>query len=134
MKMGVYKRRSCLSFYYSCKTHSSSNNPPSNKISSIMKFAILFVVMFVGCAIAAPQSDVQLLKFENNVDGDNYNFAYEQSDAQKRDESGTFEAGAEPEKGEMKVVGEYSYQIDGKTVTVTYTADANGYRPKVSIS
>lgn len=62
-------------------------------------------------------------------------FRYEQTDAQKRNEAGNFEAGAEPDKGEMKVVGDYSFQLpDGKTVTVTYTADANGFRPKVSIA
>lgn len=44
-------------------------------------------------------------------------------------------AGSEPDTGEMKVVGDYSFQLpDGKTVTVTYTADANGFRPKVSIA
>lgn len=89
-------------------------------------------------AAAAPQNkdqDVQILKFENNIEGDNYNFEYEQSDKQTRQESGNFEAGAEPDTGLLKVVGQYSFQLpDGKTVTVTYTADDKGFRPKVSIS
>lgn len=78
---------------------------------------------------------MQLLKYENNVEGESYNFAYEQSDAQKRQESGTFEPGPEPDQGILKVVGEYSFQLpDGRTVTVTYTSDEKGYRPKVSIA
>jgi len=102
-----------------------------------MRFLIV-ALAFVAIAAAAPQGnpeEVQLLKFENNVEGENYNFAYEQSDQQKRAESGTFEAGAEPDQGLMTVVGDYSYQLpDGRTVTVTYTADDKGFRPKVSIS
>lgn len=78
---------------------------------------------------------MQLVKFENNIDGDNYNFAYEQSDQQKRTEQGTFEAGAEPDSGTLRVVGDYSFILpDGRTMTVTYTADEKGFRPKVSIS
>lgn len=79
----------------------------------------------IAAASAAPQgeSDVQILKFENNVEGENYNFAYEQSDNQKRAESGNFQAGSEPETGIMNVAGDYSYQLpDGKTVTVTYVS------------
>lgn len=74
---------------------------------------------------AAPQAanDVQILKYENNNEGESYSFAYEQSDQQKRAESGTFQAGSEPETGVMNVAGDYSFQLpDGKTVTVTYVS------------
>lgn len=77
----------------------------------------------IAAATARPQEDVQILKFENNIEGENYNFAYEQSDAQKRAESGNFQPGSEPETGIMNVAGDYSYQLpDGKTVTVTYVS------------
>lgn len=93
----------------------------------------------MALAAAAPQGaapqDVQILKFENNIEGENYNFNYELSDQQKRAETGTFEAGSEPDTGLLNIVGDYSYQLpDGRTVSVTYTANDKGFQPKVTIS
>lgn len=114
----------------SSKKHHHPKNPP------FFFQQIVCLALIATCVVARPQEpEVELLKFENNIEGENYNFAYEQSDQQKRAETGTFEAGAEPEQGVLSVVGDYSYVLpNGKTVTVTYTADDKGFRPKFTIA
>lgn len=53
-----------------------------------------------------------------------YHYLYETSDGQIKEETGSV-----AENGILKVVGSYSYiSDDGKTYSVRYTSDENGFR------
>jgi len=94
-----------------------------------MKFLIVFALCVVA-ALAAPADDVTILKSEfDNIGIDGYNFAFEQSDGQKRDESAVVNnLGSENES--ISVRGSFSFVgDDGQTYTVTYVADENGFQP-----
>ncbi|CRL02985.1 CLUMA_CG016554, isoform A [Clunio marinus] len=96
-----------------------------------MKYLIVFALVIVA-AVALPANDVELLKsaFVNELNS--YNFAYEQSDGQKRDEEGTVKnIGSEDEA--ISVRGSFSFVADdGQTYTVTYVADENGFQPSAA--
>ncbi|XP_055534145.1 endocuticle structural glycoprotein SgAbd-5-like [Wyeomyia smithii] len=99
-----------------------------------MKFLIAFAFVLVSCYITNAQEDVQLVQFtnENNVDG-SYNFAYEQSDGQKRQEKGELKQVEGSETPAISVSGSYEFtDPDGSRYRVDYTADERGYRPTVT--
>lgn len=104
-----------------------------------MKFAVVFAVVIATAMAAPPKSsfaktsstgDVQVLRNTVNI-GEPlpYNFEFEQSDGQKREESAVItNAGAENEA--IAVRGSFSFiGDDGQTYTVTYVADENGFQP-----
>ncbi|XP_062533398.1 endocuticle structural glycoprotein SgAbd-5-like [Armigeres subalbatus] len=81
-------------------------------------------------------SEIQLLRFENNHNAlDTYQFNYALSDDQTRDEVGTLKDGKDAEGNDVRyyvVQGSYSFVgNDGQTYWVHYTADENGYHPRV---
>ncbi|XP_058454910.1 endocuticle structural glycoprotein ABD-5-like [Malaya genurostris] len=88
---------------------------------------------------AAPRSaaqDVQIVRSYSENNGlDGYKFTYELSDGQIRSEVGTYRDIKNAEGQDVKalfVQGSYSFVApDGKTYWVNYTADENGYHPKV---
>lgn len=62
-----------------------------------------------------------------------WNFSYELTDGQSRDESGKLETTGDVSI--LKVNGFYTFEgTNGKTYRVIYTADENGYRPIVTES
>jgi len=95
--------------------------------------------LFVACAAAAPQgAAVETVKFVNDIQENGYNFLYETSDGQKRDETGSLKDGAptaeDPNPKVLDVIGSYEFETpEGKRYQVTYTAGVNGFLPKVSI-
>ncbi|XP_070497444.1 flexible cuticle protein 12-like [Chironomus tepperi] len=97
-----------------------------------MKFLVV-LSFIVAAALAAPAGDVEILKSDfENLGLDSYNFAYEQSDGQKREESAVVNNfGSENEsiaiRGSFSFVGD-----DGQTYTVTYVADENGFQPSAA--
>ncbi|KAL7049061.1 hypothetical protein ACKWTF_003577 [Chironomus riparius] len=97
-----------------------------------MKFLVVLSFL-VAAALAAPAGDVEILKSDfENLGLDSYNFAYEQSDGQKREESAVVNNfGSENEsiaiRGSFSFVGD-----DGQTYTVTYIADENGFQPSAA--
>ncbi|XP_044740675.1 endocuticle structural glycoprotein SgAbd-5-like [Chrysoperla carnea] len=103
-----------------------------------MKSVLVFfaVVLVANIVLARPQGqdkDVQILRYENdNIGVGGYNFLYELSDGQSREETGELKnAGTENEA--VVVRGSYKYTApDGKVITVTYIADENGFQPQVS--
>ena len=69
--------------------------------------------MFVACAFAAPQAPVETLKFVNDIQETGYNFLYETSDGQKRDETGTLKDAPptedNPNNKVIDIVGSYEF-------------------------
>lgn len=98
-----------------------------------MKFAI-FAVLIATALAAVPQArsnlndDVKVLSRSFSNDGKAYNYAFEQSDGTKREETGEVKL-IEKESG-IVMRGSYSFvSDDGNTYTVTYIADENGFQP-----
>ncbi|XP_044271088.1 pupal cuticle protein 20-like [Tribolium madens] len=74
---------------------------------------------------------VPILRFENNVNGDgSYNFAYETGDGVQAQEEGYLKnAGSQDEA--QAAQGSFSYTApDGQQISLTYTADENGFQPQ----
>ncbi|XP_058059767.1 endocuticle structural glycoprotein ABD-5-like [Anopheles bellator] len=105
-------------------------------------FASVCCVLLAGRAVLsapAPQqnpSDVTLVRYNSENNGlDGYKFTYELSDGQIRSEVGTYRMVKDAEGKEVPtlfVQGAYSFVTpDGQTHWVNYTADENGYHPKV---
>ncbi|XP_037812016.1 larval cuticle protein 65Ag1-like [Lucilia sericata] len=92
-----------------------------------MKFIIVFVALF---ALALANKDAETLRYDSNVEPENYNYAVETSDGKSAQEEGHLEnAGTEDEA--IAVRGSYSYiGDDGQTYQVNYIADRNGFQPQ----
>nr|ATY36860.1 larval cuticle protein 8 [Anastrepha fraterculus] len=97
-----------------------------------MKCAILFVVVCIASAIAAPapQQEVQVLRYDSDVEPEGYKFLVEASDGKLHEEEGKLkDVGTEQEA--IVVRGSFSYVgDDGQTYTVNYIADENGFQPE----
>ncbi|CAB0042865.1 unnamed protein product [Trichogramma brassicae] len=115
-----------------------------HKMSKNKEFIFAFVALLaVASALpqlhkrGAPAQEVQLVKeLASNNDGlGKYQFAYELSDGQRREESADVQVVREARSGEETVLlrqtGSFSYVSpdDGKTYTVKYVADENGFQP-----
>ncbi|XP_057666066.1 flexible cuticle protein 12-like [Diorhabda carinulata] len=105
-----------------------------------MLFVRSFVIvgaLVVYCVEARPadgDAQAQIVKFNNDVRLDGYNFDFETSNGIKRQESGVVKPGATPDDALLTVDGDFSYTLpDGTPVSVTFEASENGYRPKVVI-
>uniref|UniRef100_A0A182W0U8 Uncharacterized protein n=1 Tax=Anopheles minimus TaxID=112268 RepID=A0A182W0U8_9DIPT len=85
---------------------------------------------------AGGSNNVETVKYYSENNGqDGYRFNYELSDGQIRSEVGTYRDVKDAEGKDVKalfVQGSYSFVgPDGQTYWVNYTADENGYHPKV---
>ncbi|XP_060805747.1 endocuticle structural glycoprotein SgAbd-3-like [Amyelois transitella] len=79
--------------------------------------------------LASSASQVELVKYDNQIDEQGYHYAYETSDGTKVEQDGRVIPGPVPEEGSLQVAGSYSYiGDDGQTYSVTYVADENGFR------
>ncbi|EDW72932.1 uncharacterized protein Dwil_GK16918 [Drosophila willistoni] len=97
-----------------------------------MKFVIVFVALF-ALAYAAPgniDGDAQTLLYKSDVGPEVWNSAYETSNGIKADEDGkAINVGTDHES--IVVHGSYSFVADdGKTYSVNYIADENGFQPQ----
>ncbi|KAI8126467.1 Larval cuticle protein 8 [Lucilia cuprina] len=95
-----------------------------------MKFIIVFVALF---AFALANKDAETLRYDSNVEPENYNYAVETSDGKSAQEEGHLEnAGTDDEA--ISVRGSYSYiGDDGQTYQVNYIADRNGFQPQETV-
>ncbi|KAG7205052.1 hypothetical protein KM043_005432 [Ampulex compressa] len=97
-----------------------------------MKMIIAFAAL-VAVALAAPQDQVVVVKETplDNIGLGKYNFGYELSNGEAREESGdVVNAGTDNEA--LVVRGSFSF-VDPATnqrYTVTYVADENGFQPQ----
>lgn len=98
-----------------------------------MKLLVVFAFLF-AVSIASPAKprvdtgDVSVLSRSFSNDGNLYKFGFEQSDGQKREETGEVKV-IEKESG-IVMRGSFSFVADdGQTYTVNYVADENGFQP-----
>lgn len=105
-----------------------------------MDFQFVVLSALVALAIAAPQGGgdqaATVLRYDNeNIGIDGYKFGFETSNGISHDEEGQLQnAGSENELMQARGSFKFTDPASGKTITVTYTADENGYRPQVSIA
>jgi len=92
-----------------------------------MKFLIVFVALF-AVALARP-NEVLTKRLDSDVQPESFKFGVETSDGTTHDAEGELKyVGSDHES--LVVHGSYSFVADdGKTYTVTYVADENGYQP-----
>ncbi|XP_050352613.1 pupal cuticle protein 36-like isoform X2 [Nymphalis io] len=75
-------------------------------------------------AQASADRSAEILKYINENNGESYRYSYETSNGISAEESGEATNG-------VRAQGGYSYTgDDGKSYSVTYTADENGYQPQ----
>lgn len=91
----------------------------------------------VQVAPRAPDSQTYVVREQpsNNIGLDRYRYSYELSDGQTREESAQLDTrGFGVGEGVLRVRGSYSYvdPHDGRTFTVSYVADENGFQPRAS--
>ncbi|XP_037080023.1 endocuticle structural glycoprotein ABD-4-like [Pollicipes pollicipes] len=87
---------------------------------------LVIVLCLVALAWADKDATIINQQFEINEDG-SYEAQHETSNGILADESGVSYPGNEPETGSYAKTGSYSYDWEGVTYTVTWTADENGY-------
>ena len=87
----------------------------------------------MALAVAAPQGDRDVVVvrelLHNNIGVDGYQYNYELSDGQKKEESAELRnAGTDDEA--LVVRGSFSWvDANGQLHTIEYTADENGFHP-----
>ncbi|XP_019876732.1 flexible cuticle protein 12-like [Aethina tumida] len=96
-------------------------------------FAVLFAVIAVSAAasLGGPDAAAEILRSElDNIGTDGFKWGYETSNGISAEESGhLINAGSENEA--IAVQGSFKYvDAEGKTYTVTYIADENGFQPQ----
>ncbi|XP_071052559.1 flexible cuticle protein 12-like [Onthophagus taurus] len=109
------------------------------QLLSLNMKTLVILGFLVVLSSAKPQGDEKsatILRFDNeNIGVDGYKFGFETSNGIQHDEEGQLQnAGSENELMQARGSFKYTDPSSGKVITVTYTADENGYRPQVSIS
>ncbi|CAH0558128.1 unnamed protein product [Brassicogethes aeneus] len=103
--------------------------------SVVFALTMCFLNLHVFCSqISSEYKNVKVLSY--HLDGpspDGYNFGYETSDGQTREEYGKIVKKGNNEEV-LQVEGSYSYKgVDGRIYRVIFTAGEEGYKPKVYI-
>ncbi|KAK9869776.1 hypothetical protein WA026_003508 [Henosepilachna vigintioctopunctata] len=117
--------------------HSSWRNIQSSNILVNMKL-VLILAALIGFACCRPQdrfqlaSPIYITRYINDfLPFQNYFYIYEQSDGQKKEESGSYVEETNPDESYFAVKGSYSYVgDDGQNYNVSYTADKDGFQPE----
>uniref|UniRef100_T1GQJ2 Uncharacterized protein n=1 Tax=Megaselia scalaris TaxID=36166 RepID=T1GQJ2_MEGSC len=97
-----------------------------------MKFVIVFAALFaLAVAVPVPQN-AEILKFENDVQVDGFNYAFETSDGISQSATGQFKQIGE--EGAIVQSGSFAFTADdGQRYEVNWIADENGFQPEVLI-
>ena len=75
-------------YFHSLYNLISSTKDLKHNINTKMQHLVVFCLVIVAVLAAPPQDDVTLLRSDSSIDQAGYQFAFEQSDGQKRDETG----------------------------------------------
>jgi hypothetical protein len=111
----------------------------TNNQSIIMMKYVLLAVVFAAVALARPQEpappaqNVTILKSSSTNDGQGtFMWSFEESDGTKAEQEGHTVPPMGDSTDSIQVIsGSYSYVgPDGKTYSLTYVADQNGFQPK----
>ncbi|XP_072395449.1 endocuticle structural glycoprotein ABD-5-like [Diabrotica undecimpunctata] len=99
---------------------------------------VIFGALLVSCIEARPadgDAQAQIVKSNNDLRLDGYNFDFETSNGIKRSEAGVLKPGTGKDNDQtLNVDGEFSYTLlDGTPVSVKFVATEDGYRPTVVI-
>ncbi|XP_043245848.1 cuticle protein CP14.6-like [Amphibalanus amphitrite] len=84
------------------------------------------------CLVAAAAADrlARIANYQYGIEEDGaYASTFETTNGIKSSEEGTSYPGNVPESGNYVRSGSYSYEWEGVTYTVTWTADENGFHP-----
>ncbi|XP_071442475.1 endocuticle structural glycoprotein SgAbd-8-like [Hetaerina americana] len=98
--------------------------------------AIILASSLVMVTIAMPQqpgsTPIPILKYESEVNHDgSYRYSYETGNEIAVEEKGELKNRGVEGQEAQSAVGSYSYTApDGTRITVTYTADENGFQPQ----
>ncbi|XP_037081076.1 cuticle protein CP14.6-like [Pollicipes pollicipes] len=91
-----------------------------------MKVIILFLL-----ALAAADRNAKIRNYQYGIEEDgSYESQFETTNGISAREDGISYPGNEPETGNYVRSGSYSYDWEGVTYTVTWTADENGFHPE----
>merc|ERR1712191_893 len=95
--------------------------------------SMILIAVFLAVAAAAPQESkpILILKQSQNHDTEKqvYSFSYETENGISVSESGVQkQIGAKADEAGTVSQGKYSYPEEGKTYTVTWVADENGFQ------
>merc|ERR1712127_687139 len=95
--------------------------------------SMILIAVFLAVAATAPQEGkpILILKQSQNHDTEKqvYSFSYETENGISVSESGVQkQIGAKADEAGTVSQGKYSYPEDGKTYTVTWVADENGFQ------
>ncbi|XP_037080747.1 cuticle protein CP14.6-like [Pollicipes pollicipes] len=90
----------------------------------------LIVLACLVCVALADKS-ARIRNYQYGIEEDgSYNAEYETTNGISANEDGISYPGNEPETGNYVRRGSYSYEWEGVTYTVTWTADENGFHPE----
>ncbi|CAH1104803.1 unnamed protein product [Psylliodes chrysocephalus] len=109
------------------------------------QIVLLVVGLVVVCVESRPNAESKIVNYDSDVREDGYSFSFETSDPIKRNEQGKVVPGPEQPQGRsatggeqesnsiLQVNGDFGFDFpEGIPFYVTFVADENGYRPKVS--
>ncbi|KAF0308937.1 Endocuticle structural glycoprotein ABD-4 [Amphibalanus amphitrite] len=89
------------------------------------------VVLLCLVAVAAADQYARIVNYQSGIDEDgSYDAEYETTNGIRAKEDGISYPGNLPNTGNYVMSGTYSYTWEGKTYTVTWTADENGFHPE----
>ncbi|CAG9858875.1 unnamed protein product [Phyllotreta striolata] len=99
---------------------------------------VIVCAIFVSCVSGRPadgDAQAQIVKFNNDLRLDGYNFDFETSNGIRRTEAGVLKPGPDKENDQLlNVDGDFSFTLqDGTPMSVKFVASENGYRPQVVI-
>nr|CAD7600021.1 unnamed protein product [Timema genevievae] len=93
---------------------------------------LVVIAAILAVSTARPQSPkdavVETQSFDNIGTGP-FNWAFRSNDGVDRQESGLLK-NVNSANPSLSVSGTYTYVVDGKTISVSYVADENGFQPK----
>ncbi|XP_065360203.1 larval cuticle protein 65Ag1-like [Calliphora vicina] len=93
-----------------------------------MKYIIVFAALF-AVALARP-NDNEIIRMDNSIEPEGFKFAVQTSDGSVHTAEGELKDVGTEHEG-IAVHGSFSFVADdGKTYTVDYVADENGFQPQ----
>ncbi|KAF0309918.1 Pupal cuticle protein [Amphibalanus amphitrite] len=92
---------------------------------------LILCLFLVALATGLPEKNARIVNYQYGIEEDGaYTAEYETSNGIRAQEDGISYPGNDPESGNYVRSGSYSYEWEGVTYTVTWTADENGFHPE----